>query len=97
MSYNIELTDTFAGEANYCWVKRAVVKMPQLTHYGFDGSTNYVRANRIYQRELMRKAKAAVGITGMRGVKTNTAGGIEFRPYKANMIMFIEYGSNDNA
>ena len=20
--YNIEVTDTFAGEANYCWVKR---------------------------------------------------------------------------
>ena len=22
MSYQIEVTDTFAGEANYCWVKR---------------------------------------------------------------------------
>lgn len=22
MSYNIEVTDTYGGEANYCWVKR---------------------------------------------------------------------------
>lgn len=24
--YNIEMTDTFGGEANYCWVKRVQVK-----------------------------------------------------------------------
>lgn len=26
MSYNIEVTDTFGGEANYCWVKRGTTK-----------------------------------------------------------------------
>lgn len=25
-TYNIEVTDTFGGEANYCWVKRFQVK-----------------------------------------------------------------------
>lgn len=25
-TYNIEITDTFGGEANYCWVRRYTVK-----------------------------------------------------------------------
>ena len=25
-TFNIEVTDTFAGEANYCWVRRYTVK-----------------------------------------------------------------------
>lgn len=30
--WNIEVTDTFAGEANYCWVKRGTVELkPSLT------------------------------------------------------------------
>lgn len=89
MIYDVELTDTFAGEANYCWVRRATVSMPELTHYGYDGGNNYVRANRTYQRELMRAAKAAVGITGVRGVKHDTGDGIEFRPHGACVVMFV--------
>jgi hypothetical protein len=27
--YEIEVTDTFGGEANYCWVKRGHNKVPQ--------------------------------------------------------------------
>ena len=68
-SYQIEYTDTFGGQANYCWVKRAKIHMPELTHYGYDGGTNYGKANRIFERELMRKAKAAMGLTGVRGKK----------------------------
>ena len=41
MKFDVEYTDTFNGEANYCWVDRATVTMPELTHYGYDGSTNY--------------------------------------------------------
>lgn len=26
MLYDYEMTDTYAGEANYCWVKRGTVK-----------------------------------------------------------------------
>ena len=26
MQYQIEYTDTFGGEANYCWLKRAPVR-----------------------------------------------------------------------
>ena len=54
--YDVEYTDTFAGESNYCWVKRAVITMPELTRYGYDGGSNYAAANRTFQRELMKKA-----------------------------------------
>ena len=29
-TYDIEMTDTFGGEANYCWVKRAKVEAKSL-------------------------------------------------------------------
>lgn len=89
--YDIEFTDTFAGEANYSWLKRETVTMPELTHYGYDGGTNYSKANKVFERELMRKAKAAIGLTGVRGVVTRHGDSIEFKPYKANKIMFITY------
>lgn len=28
--YNVEWTDTFAGEANYCWVDRYIVEAPSI-------------------------------------------------------------------
>ena len=89
MQYEIEYTDTFGGEANYCWVRRATVTMPELTHYGYDGGTNYCAANRIYERELMRKAKEAVGITGARGRKDSYGDNLEFRPYGCATVMFV--------
>lgn len=68
-TYSVEYTDTFGGEANYCWVKRATVTMPDLTHYGYTGSADgsYAKAHRLFTRDLMRRAKAAVGLTGVRG------------------------------
>lgn len=91
MTYDIEYTDTFGGEANYCWVKRASVSMPELTHYGYDGATNYVRANRVFKRELMRKAKAEIGLSGVRGVTHDHGDMIEFRPYRSCTVMFVSY------
>lgn len=87
--YNVEYTDTFAGEANYCWVRRATVHMPELTHYGYDGGTNYSKASKIYNRELMRKAKAAMGLTGQRGAVSHMGDMVEFRPYRSCTVMFI--------
>lgn len=85
----IEYTDTFNGEANYSWVRRHTVTMPEITHYGYDGGTNYAKANRIYERELMRKAKAAVGLTRVRGKVERLGGDIHFRPYGCNTILMI--------
>ena len=89
--YNVEYTDTFAGEANYCWVKRAVVTMPELTHYGYDGGTNYGKANRVFERELMKRAKAVMGLTGMRGTVNRMGELTEFRPYGSCTVMFISW------
>ena len=88
-TYNIEYTDTFGGESNYSWVRRATVTMPELTHYGYDGGTNYSKANKVYQRELMKKAKAAVGLTGARGRVTDYGDMIDFRPYGCCTVLFI--------
>jgi hypothetical protein len=92
-AYDVEYTDTFGGEANYCWVKRAVIHVPELTHYGYTGSKNgsYAKANRSQQRELMRKAKAAVGLTGVRGRVDSHGDMIEFRPYRCATVMFVSW------
>jgi hypothetical protein len=90
-TYHIEYTDTFAGEANYCWVKRAKVTMPELTYYGYDGGTNYAKANKVYQRELMRQAKAAIGLSGVRGVTYRYGDMVEFRPHGSATVMFINW------
>ena len=60
-TYNVEYTDTYGGEANYCWVKRATVSVPELTAYGYDGGSGYAAANKRANVVLMRKAKAAMG------------------------------------
>lgn len=86
----VEFTDTFAGEANYSWVRRAEVVMPEMAHYGYDGSQGYAKAAKAYRRELMRKAKAAMGLTGVRGETVEVGETIEFRPYGANAVMFID-------
>lgn len=92
--YSVEYTDTFGGEANYGWVRRAEVHMPELTHYGYDGGTGYAKANKFYQRELMRQAKAKVGLTSVRGSLCDTGEGIEFRPYRSCTVMFIVHKEN---
>lgn len=89
--YEVELTDLFGGNANYAWRKVARVTMPDITHYGYTGSTDgsYAKMLKAWDRELMRKAKAAVRLTGIRGKKERQGDLVEFRPYKANIVMFI--------
>lgn len=89
--YNVEYTDTFGGEANYCWVYRETVEVPELTHYGYDGTTGYAKARRSQRRELMRLAKAAVGITGVRGRSDDSGDMISFRPYGSCTILHVTY------
>jgi hypothetical protein len=94
-TYNVEYTDTFAGEANYAWVRRATVTMPELTHYGYDGGTNYAKANKVYQRELMKRAKAEMGLTGARGRTYHHGDMSEFRPYGSCTVLFITYADGE--
>ena len=90
-TYDVEYTDTFGGDANYSWVKRARVTLPELTHYGYDGGTNYAKASKIAKRELMKRAKAEMGLTGVRGAVTDYCDTIEFRPYRSCTVMFVTY------
>ena len=88
--YQVELTDTFGGEANYCWVRRERVAHREWTHFAdFDG--NGRREPKGYQAELMRRAKAAVGMTNVRGVTRKIADGYEFVPHGLNMVMFVTW------
>ena len=45
--YSVEMTDTFGGEANYCWVRRALIDAPA------DATSQM----------LIRRAKKALGIS----------------------------------
>lgn len=91
--YEVEYTDTFAGEANYSWVERDTITMPELTHYGYTGSTDgsFARANRVANREMMKRAKAAVGLTGVRGRTYHHGDASEFRPYRMCTVLFVTF------
>ena len=73
--FNVEYTDTFGGEANYCWVKRATIETP------YDPTTSL----------LMRRAKASVGLSGIRGVTHDYGDLIDFRPYGSATVMFVSW------
>jgi len=75
MTYDIEMTDTFAGEANYCWVKRDEIDAPA----------------RISRLALVRRAKALMGLNGVRCRTYDCGDMIEIRPYSACIVMFIQY------
>jgi len=88
MKFDVEFTDTFGGEANYCWIKRATITMPDLMHYGALGFTN--ATNRL-ERHLMRKAKAAMGLNGVRGRREDWGDMIAFYPYGSATVMFVTF------
>ena len=96
--FKYEYTDTFGGDANYSWVNRGTVYVPELTHYGYTGSTDgsYVKANKAQMQDVMRQVKADLGITGVRGVR-ETWGYVEvFKPYGMATVLFIEYDDGES-
>ena len=91
MQFSYEYTDTFGGEANYCWVKRGTVSVPELTHYGYDGSRGYTRADKAQSREVVRLVKAALGLTGVKCRREEWSDTIALYPYGTNCVVFINY------
>lgn len=90
--YQVEYTDTFGGEANYCWVKRAEIEVPSLPRDNiYTSAATIYKQRRAYNRELTRKAKAAVGLTGVRGRTDHSGEGLTFRPYGICTILFVNY------
>ena len=91
--YEYEHTDTFCGEANYCWVNRGAVEMPELTHYGYDGSNGYAKANKAMERQLVRKVKAEIGLTGHPCARDSYGDEIVLRPRGLLQIVFIRFAA----
>jgi hypothetical protein len=90
-NYEIEITDTFGGEANYCWVRRHSFTMPEMTRYGYDGSQGYTKAAKTYRRELVKRAKALAGWTGARCEVTDFGDTVEIRPRGAALVAFVTF------
>jgi hypothetical protein len=77
--WNVEHTDTYSGQANYCWVDRQVIEVRP-------GSS---------QQAIMRVAKAAVGLTGVPGRTMANGVSYEFRPYRACEVLFVDWHDDD--
>lgn len=73
-TFDIEVTDTFGGAANYCWVHRHELTLP----------ANATR------RQIVRAAKALEGWTGERCEVSDMGDTIDIRPRNACMVMFID-------
>ena len=56
MQVNIELTDTYGGEANYSWVRRESFEIA-------DDATD---------RAIVRRAKALLGLTGSKATRRDS-------------------------
>lgn len=84
MPYLVELTDTFAGEANYCWVRRATLPS-SITDGAEYGSL-------AYRRRLARAALESVGESGSRGRwYWNGPDDGEWRPYGRCVVLFVRW------
>ena len=79
MKWNLEYTDTFGGEANYCWVKRE-----SIPHQ--DGASDLA---------LVRRFKRALGISGMLGRSNFMGDSWEFRPYGSCTIAFATFDDSE--
>jgi len=75
MPFQIEVTDTFGGEANYCWVRR----------YRITDATGLTDA------QIIRRAKKAAGWTGVRCARDDIGETLALRPRGVCQIMFVSY------
>lgn len=73
MKFQFELTDTFGGEANYSWAKRETVELP----------------DDISDLALVRRAKLAMGLNGVRCRRESYGDMIALYPYGACVVLFI--------
>lgn len=69
-----EHTDTFGGEANYCWVNRGSLVLP---------------AN-ASERKISRRVKAALGMTGVRCNREEMGETTVLRPVGIAQVIFID-------
>ena len=75
MKAKIEVTDTFGHEANYSWVRRYELELP-------DALSRYA---------LSRRVKQAVGWTGKRCVTADYGDMLELRPQGECVVCFVTF------
>ena len=63
VTWDVEVTDTFGGEANYCWVDRYAIRMP----------------DDISDLALVRRIKSVAGYSGIRGQTCISGDFVEIR------------------
>lgn len=73
MKYQVEVTDTFGGQANYSWVNRVIIDVE-------DGTT---------ERALIRIAKAKVGWNGLKCDRSQSGETITLTPRRLCQVCFI--------
>ena len=83
-TYDVEYTDTFGGQSNYSWVRRGSVTVPELPHYD-------AKANRRQMVQVVRKAKAIAGLTGVKCRREEHGDLIALYPYGSCTVLFISY------
>lgn len=75
MVAEIEVTDTFGGEANYSWVNRYTLRHPAGMH----------------KQERMRQIKALIGWTGIRCEVSDYGGTLDIRPRGMCQVCFVTW------
>jgi hypothetical protein len=75
MKLKFEMTDTFAGEANYSWVKRGEATVP-------DSATDL---------SIVHKAKKWAGLKGVRTVTEKYSDFMAIRCIGACLVVFINF------
>ena len=79
MAYFAEYTDTFGGETNYSWVRRAAFKMPE-------GAT---------KRSILQRARKELGLTGAKGDVTADFGDeYHWVPRGCCTILMVRWSDN---
>ena len=73
MKFDIEITDTFGGEANYSWVRRHTLEAP----------------SEITGLALVRRAKKKADWSGVRCKVSKYGDTIEIRPVGMCCVLFI--------
>lgn len=75
MAIAIEHTDTFGGEANYCWVRRAYI----------------INDEKLTDLQVMRRVKKWAGISGHRCRVDDLGYGVAIYPTGFCQVIFVNY------
>ena len=75
MQVSYELTDLYQGQANYSWVKRGTIDVPE------NATQSYI----------MRKVKQKLDITGIRCRVSRFGDTLEFRPSNSYCVGFVSF------